>query len=233
MGRDAMIMAQMSLEYAQKMRRDWDERARSNARHYIADGKTEWSDAEFRASGEATVAEDILTDMVNICQGKNPRDMRVLELGCGAGRVTRALGQVFGEVHGIDISKEMVEQARADLAQSSNVFIHHGDGLTLNALGDLRFDFAYSCCVFHHISSYDVIEAYVTDVARRLEPGALFKFEVQGCTSLKTTLGDTWLGVPFSEQQAREMAERAGFELRYHVGEGEERFWLWCFRRSE
>ena len=220
------------LEYANKMRRDWDDRARLNARHYIADGKVQWSDSEFRESGEATVAADILSDMTNICQGKNPREMRVLELGCGAGRVTGALAQIFGEVHGVDISREMVQQARAALHQCTNVFIHHGDGLTLNVLGDLRFDFAYSCCVFHHISSYEIIASYVADTARRLQPGALFKFEVQGCTAVETTLGDTWLGVPFSEKQAREMVERSGFELRYHVGAGEERFWLWCFKQD-
>jgi SAM-dependent methyltransferase len=218
------------LEYAQKMRREWDERARSNARHYIADGQTQWSDSEFWQSGEANVAETILNDMGNVCQGADPREMRVLELGCGAGRVTRALGQVFGEVHGIDISQEMVEQARAALQHLPNIHIHHGDGLTLTAAGDGPFDFAYSCCVFHHISSYDVIASYVREIGRRLKPGALFKFEVQGCTSLETAIGDTWLGVPFSEEQAREMADQSGFELRYHVGAGEERYWLWFFK---
>jgi len=34
--------------------------------------------------------------------------MRVLEIGCGAGRLTRALAKLFGEVHGVDVSGEMV-----------------------------------------------------------------------------------------------------------------------------
>ena len=51
--------------------------------------------------------------MINICQGKDPKQMRVLEIGCGAGRVTRALASVFGEVYAVDISGEMVRQARA------------------------------------------------------------------------------------------------------------------------
>ena len=38
--------------------------------------------------------------------------MRVLEIGCGAGRLTRALANFFGEVHAVDISGEMVAQAR-------------------------------------------------------------------------------------------------------------------------
>jgi len=67
------------------MQRDWDERARENARYYVATGNTDWSDEEFFASGEQAIADDILTDMINICQGKDPKDMRVLEIGCGAG----------------------------------------------------------------------------------------------------------------------------------------------------
>ena len=68
------------------MRRDWDERARENARFYVNTETTDWTDDEFFASGERTVAEEILTDMINICQGKDPKQMRVLEIGCGAGR---------------------------------------------------------------------------------------------------------------------------------------------------
>jgi SAM-dependent methyltransferase len=218
-------------EYLRKMRDDWDKRARQSAHFFIADGRTDWSEEEFYASGDDTVAQDILTDMTNICQGREPRQMRVLELGCGAGRVTRALARIFGEVHAVDVSPEMVRLARAAVADSPNAFIHLTDGAGLSVLGDLRFDFAYSCCVFHHISSYDVIQSYVREVGRRLPPKALFKFEVQGCTHITSTPGDTWIGVPFSLKQAGRMAKKCGFELRHHVGEGQERFWLWCFKR--
>ena len=36
------------------------------------------------SSGEQTVAE-CLNDMTNICQGKDPGEMRIIEIGCGAG----------------------------------------------------------------------------------------------------------------------------------------------------
>jgi SAM-dependent methyltransferase len=218
-------------EYLCKMRDDWDDRARQNALHFIADGRTDWAEADFYASGDQTVAQHILTDMTNICQGKDPKQMRVLELGCGAGRVTRALAKVFGEVHAVDVSPEMVRRARSAMAGFPNGFIHQMDGAMLTVLGDQMFDFAYSCCVFHHISSYEIIQSLVREIGRRLRPEALFKFEVQGCTSVQTSLGETWLGVPFSLEQAEQMAEECGFELRYHAGVGQERFWLWYFKR--
>jgi SAM-dependent methyltransferase len=217
-------------KYLRKMRDDWDGRARQDARHFVADGRTDWTEEEFYASGDQTVAEDILTDMTNICQGLDPKQMRVLELGCGAGRVTRALARVFGEVHGVDVSPEMIRRARSALAAFPNAFLHQTDGATLAVPGDLTFDFAYSCCVFHHISSYQVIHSLTREVGRRLRPGALFKFEVQGCTSIETSPGETWLGAPFSLEQAQHMAQECGFQLRYHAGAGQERFWLWYFK---
>jgi methylase of polypeptide subunit release factors len=86
------------------MRNDWDRRARENARYYIATGRADWTDEEFFASGEQQVAGQILNDMENVCQGRNPASMRVLEIGCGAGRITGALARIFGEVHAVDIS---------------------------------------------------------------------------------------------------------------------------------
>src|SRR5512141_308517 len=88
----------------EKMREDWDRRARENARYYVNTACQDWTDRDFFESGERTVAEEILTDMTNICQGKEPGQMTVLEIGCGAGRVTRALAALFGQVYGVDIS---------------------------------------------------------------------------------------------------------------------------------
>jgi len=82
-----------------KMRDEWDVRARENARHYVITQKTDWTDDEFFASGKTTVADHILTDMTNICRGKDPKQMSVLEIGCGAGRVTKALADLFGTVY--------------------------------------------------------------------------------------------------------------------------------------
>ncbi len=223
-----------------KMRRDWEQRARENARYYVATGKEKWTDEEFFASGELAVKEEILTDLINICQGRNPKEMKVLEIGCGAGRVTRALAGFFGEVFAVDISREMVRQARSALREFPGAHVFRNNGKDLAAVrrnwwhrfgmgARLELDFAFSCIVFQHIPNPAIIENYVREVNRLLRPGALFKFQVQGAAA-KFEPDDSWLGASFTEQEARTMARRCGFEMRYHHGAGEQYYWLWFFK---
>lgn len=233
----------LTRELARKMRRDWDRRARENARHYVVTGQQQWSDEEFYRSGEVALREDILNDLGNICRGKDPKQMTVLEIGCGAGRVTRALAGVFGQVYAVDVSAEMVRQARRAVSGLPNVKIFRNNGLDLSVLrrpwwrrgtrgGRPAIDFAFSCMVFQHIASREIIENYVREVHSLLVPGGLFKFQVQGSPTAKPASGDTWVGVPFSEEDARGMAERCGFEMRYGWGAGDQYYWLWFFKTA-
>src|SRR5713226_2379222 len=164
------IMSELDVEeqQLQKMREDWDQRARENARHYVNTANAAWTDEEFFASGERTVAEEVLTDMGNICQGKRAADMRVLEIGCGAGRVTRALAKLFGEAHAVDVSGEMVRQASEALRRYPSAFVYQNNGKDLTVVPEREFDFAFSSIVFQHIPSREIIENYVREVNRLL-----------------------------------------------------------------
>jgi ubiquinone/menaquinone biosynthesis C-methylase UbiE len=193
-------------------------------------GRKQWTDAEFLANGEEAVRQDIRTDMINVCQGKDPKDMKVIEIGCGAGRLTQALSNLFGEVHAVDVSGEMIETARRWLGGRPNIHFYRNNGSDLSVIPAGEYDFAYSGWVFQHIPSREIIDNYVREVHRLLRPGALFKFQVQGYVSPDSSPDDTWHGVSYSEQQAREMAERCGFEMRYSYGAGQQYFWLWYFK---
>lgn len=224
-----------------RMRRDWDRRARENARHYVLTGQESWSDEEFYRAGEITMQEDILNDLENICQGKNPREMTVLEIGCGAGRVTRAFAKFFGSVHAFDISREMVAQARRAVAEFPDAHVYRNNGKDLHPLRSrwgrwlglspvVKFDFAFSTMVFQHIPSRAIVESYAREVYALLRPGGLFKFQVQGSADVERQAGDTWVGASFGEADARQMAERCGFEMRYQAGLGDQYYWLWFFK---
>ena len=228
-----MKVSRMNLDaHLEKMQRDWDARARENARYYVNTAREDWSDEEFFRSGKQTVTEEVLTDMTNICQGLPPERMKVLEIGCGAGRVTRALADLFGEVHGVDVSGEMIRQARQALGGRPNVFLYPNNGKDLSVLPPgVRFDFAFSSIVFQHISRREIIENYVREVHRLLRPGALFKFQVQGSPDVTSSPDDTWTGIPFTDEQAVQMAESRGFEPRYRHGAGSQYFWLWYFKK--
>ena len=219
-------------ELATRMRDEWDQRARENARHYVATGKLDWNDEEYFESGRENVRREILTDMGNICQGKDPKEMTVLEIGCGSGRITRALSEVFGQVYAVDISGEMIRQARQSLADRPNAHVFQNSGADLSVLGDIRVDFAFSFIVFQHIPSRDVIRSYVREAHRLLRPGCLFKFQVQGGSGMDAAPGDTWLGTPFSDSEVVAMAQESGFEPRYRIGADTQYFWLWYFRRN-
>jgi SAM-dependent methyltransferase len=219
-------------QQAERMKHDWDRRARENARHFVATGQDNWTDDEFFGSGEQTVADHILTDMVSVCQGKPAGQMRVLELGCGAGRVTRALARMFGEVHAVDVSGEMVQLARLALREYPNAHIYRNNGMDLAVIPDLPFDFAFSTLVFQHITSYQIIKSYVQETNRLLVPGGLFKFQVRGNTADPSKVSDPWVGLAFSDARAVAMARECGFEPRYRVGAGTQDFWLWFFKEG-
>jgi len=225
-----------------RMRRDWNRRAQENARHYVVTGQNQWSDEEFYRSGQVTLEEEVLNDLTNICQDKDPKDMRVLEIGCGAGRVTRAFAGFFGDVWAVDISPEMVRQAREACAGFPNAHVLMNNGKDLSVVSSpwklrlglekpIEFDFAFSFMVFQHIPNRQIIESYVRDVSRLLRPGGLFKFQVQGSPLAEAETEHSWVGVSFSERDAREMADRCGFEMRHQYGVGDQYYWLWFFRR--
>lgn len=225
-----------------KMRRDWERRARENSRHYVLTSQSHWSDEEFHRSGEVAMQEDILNDLANICQGREAKQMQVLEIGCGAGRMTRAFAQFFGAVWAVDISAEMVRQARTFVADFPNVHVLRNNGKDLSVLAPSwlerrrgnkppQFDFAFSSLVFQHIPSRAIIENYVRDVGCLLRPGALFKFQVQGGAVAEQP--DSWVGWSFTPAEARDMAARCGFELRYESGAGDQYYWLWFFKKGQ
>lgn len=104
------------------------------------------------------------------------RHLTALEIGCGAGRMTWAMAQHFGEVVATDVSEAFVQLAREKNRCPNVTFLTiSGDSL---AVADIRqYDVAFSYEVFHYLDP-EVVEQYVKDVFGLLKPGGRFVFEV-------------------------------------------------------
>jgi len=222
-------MSESDVANSSQMEQDWDARAREAPEYFIASGRDHWEQEDFFQGGRINVENEVLADEPIICMGEGLHSMRMIEIGCGAGRMTRALAAVFGEVHGVDISGEMIALARRNLADLTNVRLYKNNGRDLAELPESQYDFAFSFIVFQHIPSHEVIESYVREVYRCLRPGAVFKFQVQGGLKINSEY-DSWIGAPISLAWAKEVADRCGFAVIGATGEGTQYFWLW-FRK--
>lgn len=216
------------------MQADWDQRAKANALGFVNNAKEKWGLDEFFETGEINLRNQVLNRLDEICGGKDPASMRVLEIGCGVGRMTRALAKVFGEVHGVDVSGEMITRAKELLSDLPNVYFHRNSGLDLEVLTP-PFDFVFSFIVFQHIPSRRVIQGYFLEVDRVLRPGCLFVFQVAVKPAIQSqvmsfiinlSFHNTWVGVFLSERDVQEMAKRAGFELRRVERSSEAELWV-------
>src|SRR6188768_1033471 len=199
-------------EVAEGMRRDWNGRAEKDAEHFVYTRDAETDEADFIASGQANYNQLVRPYLPVLLRGANPGDCRVLEIGCGLGRMTRWFAEAFGEVQGVDVSAEMIRRARAALVDRANVTLHTGSGYDLQPLPDGWFDLVFSYIVFQHIPSAPVIGNYIREAARVVKPGGAFKFQLNGDQSAgyRAHVRDTWQGETFSLAETKEMLTAAG-----------------------
>ena len=107
---------------------------------------------------------------------------RVLELGCGVGRIGLQLAPKVGHWEGADISANMLEVARSRLAGQKNVGFTELRRSRLDGLADASFDKAYSVAVFIHMDKEDFF-LYVQELARVLKPGGVLYFDTWNLAS--------------------------------------------------
>lgn len=98
----------------------------------------------------------------------------MLEIGCGFGRHTRALAEVFREVVAIDVSGEMIKRACTLNADLRSVRFIETNGRDLSALPDSSFDLVFSYIVLGHIPEKEIVANYFRETHRVLKGAGLF-----------------------------------------------------------
>jgi SAM-dependent methyltransferase len=214
------------MDWTRRMREEWDRRARDDAERFIYTRDSAADVADFARSGEANYNQLVRPFLPILLNGRPARSSRVVEIGCGVGRMTQWFARDFGFVEALDVSPAMIEGVRRRLGHPPNVAFHVGNGSDLAPVSGGSADLVFSYIVFQHIPSREVIENYVGEAARVLKDGGAFKFQLNGDQSADYLAHerDTWLGETFSEAQAAAMLARRGFSLAAMEGAGTQYF---------
>lgn len=191
-----------------RMRSDWNQRAREDPHYYVAFGGRDQDEESFLQTA---------ADVLRLLEGELKRLPQsasrgsALEIGCGPGRLMKPLSRYFREIHGVDVSDEMIRLARQRLRDFPNAHVYATSGASLAQFPDEAFDFVYSYAVFQHIPSRDVVLEYMREIQRVLKPGGIFRGQFNGLPH--SAIPDTWSGVVFSADEIRQFTREHGLQL--------------------
>lgn len=126
-------------------------------------GSAPWTDAEFYELGKSDWA---VFEKEWRSYGMDSESC--VEIGCGAGRMTMQLAQIFQRVTAVDVSEDMIAYARQRVAAPNVEFI------LVNGMSLPRKDSSttgvFSTHVFQHFDSLEVADLYFAEIARILKP---------------------------------------------------------------
>ena len=205
-------------------KKKWNRLAKENARYFVmTDYGEKINEETFRNSGKNDF--QMLIEKDDLLQKKLVpfKDKKVLEIGCGIGRITEFLANNFGEVTGIDISEQMIEHGKKRLANKNNVRLAATDGLTF-PFPDSIFDLVFSFIVFQHMPDIATIRKNVEEIARVLKSGGLAKIQLRG---LPTSKKNWFYGPAFARRDAEKLIVSLPLTIIKTEGENQRYFWLW------
>lgn len=190
--------------------RDWQELARIDPLWAISswpDKHNAWTPEEFYALGESDMADALPRwerydpGLGGVC----------VEVGCGAGRMTRPLARRFERVVGLDVSNDMLIRAQ-DAAPGAEFLLVSGTTIPLN---DGSVDAVFTTHVLQHLEGIDNVTSYLAEMFRVLREG--------GTIMVHTALGPlrpAWRRVA-AKARMRIVRVRLyrGYEVRHFHGE--------------
>ena len=188
------------------VREEWN----VDAAHTAAMGRGKQDDAEFFAAATGVI-NDLETELRRV-KPEERGNWRALEIGCGPGRLMRPMSRHFVEIHGVDVSGEMIGLARERLQDVSHAYPHVTDGASLSQFEDESFDFVYSYAFFQHIPSREVVLQYLREMQRVLRVGGLARLQFNGLPETQTA-ADTGAGARFTSQDLLEFAHLHDFQV--------------------
>jgi SAM-dependent methyltransferase len=112
-------------------------------------------------------------------------DIDALDIGCGIGRIERALAPELRSITGIDLSPGMIAEARTRCRDLGNVAFLCVDGGDLSAFAGRRFGLVLAVDAFPYLvaAGPGIAARHIADAAGLLAPGgalAIFNYSYRG-----------------------------------------------------
>lgn len=146
-------------------------------------GCSEWTEEEFYELGQSDWRDFFLH-----WQQYGVNKESCLEIGCGAGRITKPMAQSFDRVYAVDVSEYIINYARERI-DAGNVEFHVIDGLHL-PLPDCSTKAIFSTHVLQHLDNVDIGFSCFREFYRVLDMGGtimvhlpLYQFPNEGGTA--------------------------------------------------
>jgi SAM-dependent methyltransferase len=221
------------------MERFWDARAREDP-YYFVDSRLSYQSPDERAFWLG--GEESLSRLLGALGAPSVQDRVVVDIGCGIGRLTRPLARDAARVIALDVSSEMLSEARSLNPRLDNVEWVHGDGRSLQPIPDASVDACISHVVFRHIPDPAITLGYIREMGRVLRPGGYAAFELSNdpephrrrrapwCDVMAGLVSrrphgqtdEAWLGSYVDLADLRRVADEAGLKVECIVGESSE-----------
>lgn len=177
--------------------------------------------------------KESLTQIFNTIESEP--QWKILEIGCGIGRLIGPLREIYAQVDGVDISEKMVEYSKeylSDARQNGTIYVN--DGMSFPMLQDNTYDFVYSMITFQHIRSYSVVKSYLQETMRVLKNGGCFRLQVLKSNEKMGAYNEEcnpdvdyrFFGNSYSEEELKTILEEVGFSD-IEVTHDQNGLWLW------
>jgi len=161
----------MLIKSKTQLKKDWELVAKSdNYMNAIAQGFSE--EDKFEAIGKSqfeSIGEYLYKNKVTL------RDKKIIEIGCGAGRITKHIANIASSIYATDISMNMLRRFKERVGCIGNVtLLCTGD---LSIFTDKSVDIVFSYLVFQH-NPENIVEEFIKESVRVLKPGGYLIFQL-------------------------------------------------------
>jgi SAM-dependent methyltransferase len=196
-----------------------------DAGYYVAFGRRSQSDAEFLAAATGVI-NDLELELRRL-KAEERGNWRALEIGCGPGRLMRPMSRHFLEIHGVDVSSDLIRQARENLQDIPNARTHEIRGTNLEDFAERSFDFVYSFDLFPHVHSLELVMAFLREIHRVLRPRGLARLQFNGAAGTRDSdlPMDQWTGAYFTSNALLEFAQSYDFQVLALEGVSTQSMW--------